>query len=177
MTRGVEHKRWARFCADEGGAAMVEFAIVSAVFFLAFFQLLGFGLFASTNLMAEKATQIAARTAVVRPAVDWCAETPLPDRITSSDPDLPEPPSSYVPGRVYFCIFDDDTGLRNRNEIGMDQITFEVDYPHADSTFPHTLETATSIADRAGLDDDEAYKLFRGNAIRAYKLERFGIAE
>ncbi|MCB1331594.1 MAG: pilus assembly protein [Maritimibacter sp.] len=93
MTRGVEHKRWARFCADEGGAAMVEFAIVSAVFFLAFFQLLGFGLFASTNLMAEKATQIAARTAVVRPAVDWCAETPLPDRITSSDPDLPEPPS------------------------------------------------------------------------------------
>ena len=86
MTRGVEHKRWARFWADEGGAAMVEFAIVSAVFFLAFFQLLGFGLFASTNLMAEKATQMAARTAVVRPAA--CAGVPA--RITSSD--LAEPP-------------------------------------------------------------------------------------
>ena len=48
---------------------------------------------------------------------------------------------SYVPGRVYGCIFDDDTGLRNRDVIGMDQICFETDYPHADSTFPHSKET------------------------------------
>ncbi|MCB0995393.1 MAG: amidohydrolase [Acidimicrobiales bacterium] len=91
--------------------------------------------------------------------------------------DLPNPPSTYIPGRVYFCIFDDDTGLKNRDDIGMDQITFEVDFPHADSTFPHTLETATNIAERAGLNDDESYKLFRGNAITAYKLERFGITK
>ena len=86
MSGVARHNSAARFLADEGGAAMVEFAIVSAVFFLAFFQLLGFGLFASTNLMAEKATQMAARTAVVRPAA--CAGVPA--RITSSD--LAEPP-------------------------------------------------------------------------------------
>ena len=81
MSGVARHNSAARFLADEGGAAMVEFAIVSAVFFLAFFQLLGFGMFASTNLMAEKATQLAARLAVVRPAA--CAG--LPDRITASD--------------------------------------------------------------------------------------------
>ena len=41
-----------------------------------------------------------------------------------------------------FCIFDDEVGLQNRDVIGMDQITFEVDYPHADSTFPHSKETS-----------------------------------
>ncbi|MFM8302934.1 MAG: amidohydrolase family protein [Actinomycetota bacterium] len=89
--------------------------------------------------------------------------------------DLPHPPSSYVPGRVYFCIFDDEVGLANRNVVGMDQITFEVDYPHADSTFPHTRETAQLICDKAGLDDRERYLLMRGNAIRLYGLERYGI--
>ena len=89
---------------------------------------------------------------------------------------LPEPPTSYLRGRVYGCIFDDETGLANRDRVGMDVITFEVDYPHADSTFPHTLETATEICTRAGLDDDETYKLMRGNAIRAFGLGRWGIS-
>ena len=88
---------------------------------------------------------------------------------------LPHPPSSYVPGRIYFCIFDDEVGLANRDRVGMDQITFEVDYPHADSTFPHTKETAQLICDKAGLNEQERYKLMRGNAIRAYGLGRYGI--
>ncbi|MFN8026685.1 MAG: amidohydrolase family protein [Acidimicrobiia bacterium] len=89
---------------------------------------------------------------------------------------LPNPPSSYV-DRIYGCVFDDEVGLANRDRIGMDQITFEVDYPHADSTFPRTLEVATEICTNAGLDDDEAYKFLRGNAIRCYGLERYGITE
>ncbi len=90
---------------------------------------------------------------------------------------LPEPPSSYVPGRVYGCIFDDQTGLRNRDVIGMDQICFETDYPHADSTFPHSKETLGKIAEEAGLNQEEVYKLARGNAIKAFGLERFGITD
>jgi predicted TIM-barrel fold metal-dependent hydrolase len=91
--------------------------------------------------------------------------------------DLPNPPSSYVPGHVWFCIFDDQVGLRNRDIVGMDQITFEVDYPHADSTFPNTKDVATLQVEKAGLNDEEIYKLLRGNAINAYGLERFGITE
>jgi len=88
---------------------------------------------------------------------------------------LEHPPSSYVADRIWGCIFDDVTGLRLRNEVGMGQITFEVDYPHADSTFPETLETATRLVEEAGLDQGEVDQLFRTNAIRAYGLERFGI--
>jgi predicted TIM-barrel fold metal-dependent hydrolase len=89
---------------------------------------------------------------------------------------LPHPPSSYV-SRIWGCVFDDEVGLANRDRIGMDQITFEVDYPHADSTFPRTLEVATEICEQAGLSDDEVYKFMRGNAITAFGLDRFGITD
>jgi predicted TIM-barrel fold metal-dependent hydrolase len=90
---------------------------------------------------------------------------------------LPRPPSSYIAGRIYGCIFDDSTGLRNRDVIGIDQICFETDFPHADSTFPHSKEVLTKIGAEAGLSAEEMYKFARGNAIRAFKLERFGITE
>ena len=79
---------------------------------------------------------------------------------------LPERPSSYVK-RIYGCIFDDEIGLANRDVIGMDQICFETDYPHADSTFPHSKEAAEKICSEAGLNEEETYKFIRGNAIRA----------
>jgi predicted TIM-barrel fold metal-dependent hydrolase len=87
---------------------------------------------------------------------------------------LPHPPTHYV-ARIYGCIFDDETGLRNRDAVGMDQICFETDYPHADSTFPESERVAVDICTKAGLSDDEIYKLVRGNAIRAFGLDRFGI--
>jgi hypothetical protein len=90
---------------------------------------------------------------------------------------LKDRPSSFVRDRVFGCIFDDETGLEARHRIGMDQICFETDYPHADSTFPNSLEIAQSLCKQAGLNDDEIYKLMRGNAIRAFGLERFGIAK
>ena len=87
-----------------------------------------------------------------------------------------ELPSSVIPDQVFACIFDDLEGLRNRNAIGMDQILFETDFPHADSTYPNSKQVATDLVVQAGLSDTEIYKLFRGNAIRAYKLDTyFGI--
>jgi predicted TIM-barrel fold metal-dependent hydrolase len=90
---------------------------------------------------------------------------------------LTEPPTTYIKDRVIGCIFDDESGLEARNRIGMDTICFEVDYPHADSTFPHSKKVATDICTQAGLNEDEIYKLLRGNAIRAFGLERFGITK
>ncbi len=89
--------------------------------------------------------------------------------------DLPNPPSSYIPNHIWGCIFDDEIGLKNRDIIGMNQICFEVDFPHADSTFPNTLKVATKICEEAGLSEDEIYRLMRGNAIDCFGLERFGI--
>ena len=89
---------------------------------------------------------------------------------------MPNPPSTYVPGRVYGCIFNDQVGLKNRDIVGMGQIMFETDYPHADSTFPHSKETAIKIAQEAGLSEHETWQLVRGNAIECYDLGRFGIS-
>src|SRR5262249_27186355 len=50
-------------------------------------------------------------------------------------------PSEVIPGRVFFCVFDDLEGLRNREQIGFEQILFETDYPHTDSTWPDSRET------------------------------------
>jgi predicted TIM-barrel fold metal-dependent hydrolase len=88
---------------------------------------------------------------------------------------LPRPPSSYVPDRVFGCVFDDVVGLQLREHIGMRQIMFETDYPHGDSTWPNSKSVLEKVVDKAGLDDAETYLLARGNAIRCYGLQRFGI--
>ena len=90
---------------------------------------------------------------------------------------LPRPPSSYLAGRLYGCVFDDVVGLALRDRIGMSQIMFEVDYPHGDSTWPNTLAVVEKIVAQAGLSEHEAYLFVRGNAIACYGLERYGITE
>lgn len=88
---------------------------------------------------------------------------------------LPNPPSSYVPGRVYGCIVDDEIGLKTRDAVGVDQICFETDYPHADSTFPDSSNILAGLAERSGLSEQELHKVARGNAINAFRLARIGI--
>jgi predicted TIM-barrel fold metal-dependent hydrolase len=89
--------------------------------------------------------------------------------------DLPEAPSSYVKGRVWGCVFDDEHGLKSRDAVGLEHILFETDYPHTDGTFPDSQGVAHRLCEGAGMDADECYAFLRGNAIRAYGLERFGI--
>lgn len=88
---------------------------------------------------------------------------------------LPEPPSSYVPGRVFACVFDDSVGLANRDLVGMGQIMFETDYPHADSTFPRSKQVAEKMVAESGLSAEETHLFLRSNAITCYDLQRFGI--
>jgi predicted TIM-barrel fold metal-dependent hydrolase len=90
---------------------------------------------------------------------------------------VPNPPSTYVPDRIFGCIFDDPAGLALRDQVGMGQIMIETDYPHGDSTWPHSKQTVEQLVAAAGLDDDEIHALVRGNAIRCYGLDRyFGIS-
>ena len=89
--------------------------------------------------------------------------------------DLSGPPSSYLKDRVFGCVFDDVIGLQLRDRIGMSQIMFETDYPHGDSTWPNSRAVLEKIVGAAGLTQQEVYDLARGNAIRCYGLDRFGI--
>ena len=76
---------------------------------------------------------------------------------------LPRPPSSYM-SQVYGCFYDDLAGLEARHRIGIDQITFETDYPHQDSTWPRTTAAIERFAPL--LTDEELAKVLRGNALR-----------
>ena len=51
---------------------------------------------------------------------------------------VPEPPSTYYYRQVYGCFFRDRHGLESLERVGVDNITFETDYPHTDSTWPDT---------------------------------------
>lgn len=90
--------------------------------------------------------------------------------------ELDRPPSTYVKGRIYGCIFDDLHGLKSRDEVGMDYILFEADFPHANGTWPHTRAVAHRLCSQAGMDADECARLLRRNAVACYGLERFGIS-
>jgi predicted TIM-barrel fold metal-dependent hydrolase len=85
------------------------------------------------------------------------------------DPALTELPSSYVPDRVFGCFFDDMVGVDARHQIGIRQLVFETDYPHQDTTWPHTTDLVAEIAAR--VPPDELEMLVRTNAIAMLDLD------
>ena len=46
------------------------------------------------------------------------------------------PPSTQYYGRIFGCFTADRHGLRSLEEVGEDNICFETDYPHTDTTWP-----------------------------------------
>ena len=82
---------------------------------------------------------------------------------------VPEPPSTYYHRQIFGCFFRDRHGLESLHRIGVDNVTFETDYPHTDSTWPHTKKLFEEQV--AHLDDETVYKIARGNAIRMLRLD------
>jgi predicted TIM-barrel fold metal-dependent hydrolase len=82
---------------------------------------------------------------------------------------IPEPPSSYYYRQVFGCFFRDQHGLDSLEKCGVDNVTFETDYPHTDSTWPHSKEVAHKMMGH--LPADVQYKILRGNAIRMLSLD------
>src|SRR5438477_4019403 len=82
---------------------------------------------------------------------------------------VPEPPSTYYYRQIFGCFFRDRHGLESLERVGLDNITFETDYPHTDSTWPDTKAIAEDMM--AGLPDEAIRKIVRGNAIRMLELD------
>ena len=81
----------------------------------------------------------------------------------------PEPPSTYYHRQVNSCFFKDPTGLELLDRVGVDNISFETDYPHQDGTWPHTKQVAEKHFGH--LDADTVHTIVRGNAIRLLQLD------
>ncbi|HEV2369844.1 MAG TPA: amidohydrolase family protein, partial [Acidimicrobiales bacterium] len=80
-------------------------------------------------------------------------------------------PSQVFREHVVTCFIDDARGLEQRHHIGVDSITWECDYPHSDSTWPHSPEVLWKSI--GGLPDDEIDLITHGNAIRAFLYDPF----
>jgi predicted TIM-barrel fold metal-dependent hydrolase len=79
------------------------------------------------------------------------------------------PPSELFRDHVYGCFFDDAHGVCSLDEIGVDNVTYETDYPHSDSTWPDTMKIA---AEQMGdLSPGDRHKVMRGNALRMLSLD------
>ena len=82
----------------------------------------------------------------------------------------PEPPSTYYYDRVFGCFTWDRHGVRSLDEVGENNICFETDYPHTDTTWPNSQAYCEKMLE--GLTDEQKYKILRGNAIRMLELDR-----
>lgn len=84
-----------------------------------------------------------------------------------------ELPSQNFKRRVLTCFIEDTTGLKLRHDIGIENIAWECDYPHSDSTWPQAPEQLMKSLDAVGLPDDEIHQITWKNASRFYDFDPF----
>lgn len=76
-------------------------------------------------------------------------------------------PAEVLARNFYFALLDDPSALLVRDRIGVDHIMAEVDYPHADSTWPDSQEHFKKLF--TDLSDDEIRKITHENAARVFR--------
>jgi hypothetical protein len=79
-------------------------------------------------------------------------------------------PSDLVRKHLWGCFISDDHGLRSRHEIGVDHITWEADYPQADSLWPNSRKVEAQQL--AGVPDDEVRLIVETNARTLFNWHR-----
>jgi hypothetical protein len=80
-------------------------------------------------------------------------------------------PSQLFKERIITCFIDDAFGVDNRRYLNIDNITWECDYPHSDSTWPHSPEAAMKYL--ADVADEEIDKITHLNAMRHFHYDPF----
>ncbi|MBW2271152.1 MAG: amidohydrolase [Deltaproteobacteria bacterium] len=84
--------------------------------------------------------------------------------------ELTELPSHYFHQQVYGTFMEDVVGLRERELIGVENIMWASDYPHADSTWPHSRKSVEEQMELAEVSEEDAYKITFGNAAALYGI-------
>lgn len=111
--------------------------------------------------------------------VDWIPATLAHlDSVASAHPELPAKklPSEYWRSN---CLggasFLHKSEVEIRHEIGVETFIFGRDYPHPESTWPHTREWLRDAL--VGVPDEEIRLILGENAIRFFGLDRARLAE
>jgi hypothetical protein len=82
-------------------------------------------------------------------------------------------PSQVFKERIITCFIDDAFGIDNRRYLNVDNITWECDYPHSDSTWPTSPEDAMKYL--ADVSDEEIDKITHLNAMRHFQYDPFSV--
>jgi predicted TIM-barrel fold metal-dependent hydrolase len=75
-------------------------------------------------------------------------------------------PSEYLERNVSYTLVKDRYGVRNRHAIGVSQILWSSDFPHA--SCDHPRYAAAIASDFEGVPADELHAMLAGNAARLY---------
>jgi predicted TIM-barrel fold metal-dependent hydrolase len=81
---------------------------------------------------------------------------------------LPKPPSYYMEKNVYGSFIHDKAGVQMRNLPGAKNIMWSSDYPHSETTFPHSLEEIAHTFE--GVPEEDKYKIVCGTAKELYHI-------
>jgi predicted TIM-barrel fold metal-dependent hydrolase len=84
-------------------------------------------------------------------------------------------PSEVFRDHSLVCYITDPTSLKLRQEIGIDIIAFEVDYPHSDCLWPDAPEVLLGELNAAGATDEEIDKISWENAARFFDYDPFAV--
>ena len=82
-------------------------------------------------------------------------------------------PSDIFREHSLACYVTDPTALKVRQDIGVDIIAWECDYPHSDSIFPDAPEFVLNEMQQAGVSDAEIDKITWQNSCRYFGWDPF----
>lgn len=82
-------------------------------------------------------------------------------------PDIGLTPAEVLKRNFWFCAVEDPSSFVQRERIGVGHILLESDYPHCDSTWPHTQELVRR--DIGGLPADDIRRITWQNAAELYR--------
>jgi predicted TIM-barrel fold metal-dependent hydrolase len=101
--------------------------------------------------------------------VERCDDSWMTHHWARRDLKLEELPSFYYRRQIFSCFFKDPVGVELIDRVGVDNVTFETDYPHQDSTWPHSREAAAMQFGH--LDQELVNKIARNNGISLLGLD------
>jgi predicted TIM-barrel fold metal-dependent hydrolase len=84
-------------------------------------------------------------------------------------------PSEVFDRNFATCFIDDPIGLQIRHEVGIKNITWEADYPHADCVWPNAPEKLWQDLVAAKVPDNEIDLITHENAARIFHHDMFKI--
>ncbi|MQF68841.1 amidohydrolase [SAR202 cluster bacterium AD-804-J14_MRT_500m] len=78
-------------------------------------------------------------------------------------------PSDFVRRNIYHAFQEDAIGIQHRDMIGVTQLLWASDYPHAEATFPESQRILSEILE--GVPQDEQDLIVGGNCARMYGFD------